>query len=191
MKPADIPEYIERELSAVEPLANVLDDVAKAIPPKAKSFLAGDWLGHPLHPLLTDLPIGFWTTSFVLDLLGGRRTRRTSTAMVGLGVVTAVPTLAAGVVEWSKLPEAKRRVGAVHAFANLAGTFLYLWSFFARVRGRRGRGVALGLLGATAMTVGGFLGGHLTFGEAQDETKDEPTTVEDRPTTNGRVSVTV
>jgi hypothetical protein len=30
----------------------------------------GSWLGHQLHPMLTDLPIGFWTSAFALDLTG-------------------------------------------------------------------------------------------------------------------------
>ena len=157
----------------------VLDDVAEAIPPKARSFLGGDWLGHPLHPMLTDLPIGFWTSSFMLDLFGGRKARRMSAAFVGLGVVTAVPTVAAGLVEYDKIPadDAKRKTAVVHTVSNVVATFLYLCSFFARLRGNRGKGVALGLLGATAATVGGYIGGQLAYGKSEDE----PTTSETRP----------
>src|SRR5439155_22637987 len=35
-----------------------------------KDILSGTWLGHPLHPVLTDVPIGAWSSAFVLDLLG-------------------------------------------------------------------------------------------------------------------------
>ena len=142
-----------------------IEDRVRALPPDVKSFLEGKWLGHPLHPMLTDLPIGFWTTSWLLDLVGGKRSARTSTAMVGLGVVTAVPTIAAGAVDWTYLPEEKKQTGLVHMLCNLTATFLYTWSFFARLRGRRGKGVALGMLAATAATVGGYLGGHLVFGK--------------------------
>ena len=31
----------------------------------------GRWLGHPLHPALSDLPIGFWAGSMLLDLTNG------------------------------------------------------------------------------------------------------------------------
>ena len=53
-----------------------------------KDALSGTWLGHPLHPLLTDLPIGFWTSAFTLDLLGGKSTRRAATQLVAWGVLT-------------------------------------------------------------------------------------------------------
>lgn len=131
-----------------------------------KDLLHGVWLGHPLHPLLTDLPIGFWTSAFVLDFVGGRRARPAADALVGLGVASALPTAAAGLADWSELNKPERRSGAVHAMANILATALYACSFLARRAGRRRRGVMLGIAGASAATVGGFLGGHLTFRRA-------------------------
>jgi uncharacterized membrane protein len=156
--------------------ADVLDEVVHAgqhlsdrFSPEVRSALAGDWLGHPLHPLLTDLPIGFWTTSWVLDILGGRRASRAATAFVGLGVLTAAPTVASGLVEWRTQTPGRARVAAVHLVANAAATATYTASFFARMRGRRGKGVALGMVAAGLATVGGYLGGHLAFGEDSTE----------------------
>src|ERR1041384_6417246 len=34
---------------------------------EVKNFLHGTWLGHPLHPVLTDVPIGAWTAALALD----------------------------------------------------------------------------------------------------------------------------
>ena len=72
------------------------------------------WLGHPLHPLLTDLPIGFWTSAFVLDLVGGPGSRDASRQLVAWGVVSAVPTAAAGLADWPGLDRAgpAHRAGA-------------------------------------------------------------------------------
>jgi nitrite reductase/ring-hydroxylating ferredoxin subunit/uncharacterized membrane protein len=141
-----------------------LREVAVRLIPKGriKDALHGVWLGHPLHPVLTDLPIGFWTGSFVLDLLG-RRGRTAADTLVGLGVVSALPTAAAGLADWSELNEPERRSGLVHAAANITATALYATSLLARWRGRRLSGVMLGMAGAAAATFGGFLGGHLTF----------------------------
>ena len=138
----------------------------------AKDALSGAWLGHPLHPLLTDLPIGFWTSAFTLDLLGGRTTRRAATQLVGWGVVTALPTAVSGAADWGDTTGAARRIGFVHAAANTTALTCYAASWWARVRGRHARGVALGLAGATAATVGGYLGGHLlqTLGVGVDHT---------------------
>jgi nitrite reductase/ring-hydroxylating ferredoxin subunit/uncharacterized membrane protein len=127
----------------------------------AKDLLSGTWLGHPLHPMLTDLPIGFWTSAFTLDLVGGHKSRRAATQLVAWGVLSAVPTALSGASDWGDTTGAERRVGLVHAAANTTALVLYGASWWARVRGRHGRGVALGLAGATAATVGGYLGGHL------------------------------
>ncbi len=128
-----------------------------------KDTLSGVWLGHPLHPMLTDLPIGFWTSSFMLDLVGGKRGAAASQRLVGLGILSAVPTAAAGLSDWSDTIGEERRIGTVHAAANVAALWLYTWSWFARRAGRRKAGVTLGLLGATAASAGGYLGGHLVY----------------------------
>ncbi len=137
-----------------------------------KDALSGTWLGHPLHPLLTDLPIGFWTSAFTLDLLGGRHSRRAATHLVAWGVVTAIPTAVSGASDWSDTGGAACRVGLVHAAANTTALVCYAASWVQRRRGRHWHGVALGLAGATAATVGGFLGGHLlqTLGVGVDRT---------------------
>ena len=128
-----------------------------------KDVLSGTWTGHPLHPVMTDLPIGFWTSSFMLDLVGGKRSAAASQRLIGLGILSAVPTAAAGLSDWSDTLGEERRIGTVHAAANVAALGLYAWSWLARRAGRRGAGVTLGLLGATAATAGGYLGGHLVY----------------------------
>jgi nitrite reductase/ring-hydroxylating ferredoxin subunit/uncharacterized membrane protein len=128
-----------------------------------KDVLSGTWTGHPLHPVMTDLPIGFWTSSFMLDLVGGKRSAAASQRLIGLGILSAVPTAAAGLADWSDTIGEERRIGTVHAVANVVALSLYAWSWSARRAGRRGAGVTLGLLGATAATAGGYLGGHLVY----------------------------
>ena len=59
--------------------------VRSAIPAGAvKEALSGAWLGHALHPLVSDVPIGTWTSSVLLDWIGGRdgRTSAGSIALV-------------------------------------------------------------------------------------------------------------
>ena len=146
--------------------------IASAVPRDKREVLRGDWLGHPLHPALTDLPIGFWTSAWALDLLGGRRCAPAATVLVGLGVVSAVPTAAAGLVDWAEIPREKQRVGVVHAACNLAATAAYTASFVARCRGLRGRGVLWGFVGAGVATIGGYLGGHLVFDTEEDQADD-------------------
>ena len=128
-----------------------------------KDLLSGTWLGHPLHPMLTDVPIGSWTSAFVLDLVGGKRGRHAAQRLIGIGILTALPTAAAGLADWSDTIGEERRLGTAHALGNVAALTLYTMSWRARRKGRRGRGVLLGFMGAGAATVGGYLGGHLVF----------------------------
>ena len=80
-----------------------------------------------------------------------------------VGVLSAVPTAAAGLADWSDTYGPPRRIGVVHAAANLVGIGFYAASIGARRRGSRFSATALGLMGMGTMTVGGYLGGHLTF----------------------------
>jgi uncharacterized membrane protein len=151
------------ESAALDGAAARLDGVAAAVarPGTAHDLLAGVWLGHAVHPLMTDLPIGFWTSASVLDLVGGRRARPAADLLLAAGTLAALPTVATGLAEYQHADTAARRVGVVHVAANTVGVALYAASLAARVRGRRARGVVLALAGATAATVGGYLGGHL------------------------------
>jgi nitrite reductase/ring-hydroxylating ferredoxin subunit/uncharacterized membrane protein len=164
MDPRNLGERLEaaRALDAVAgPLTRVVD---AALPRgSVKDSLHGVWLGHPLHPLLTDLPIGFWTSAWLLDLVGGTTSAPAAEKLVGFGVVAALPTAVSGLADWSELNKPEQRTGVVHAAANLTATALYAASYVARRRGRRRRGIALGMVGAAAATAGGFLGGHLSF----------------------------
>jgi uncharacterized membrane protein len=152
-----------RGLSSVgAALQRVADAVVPAGP--VRDAARGRWLGHPVHPMFTDLPIGFWTSGFVLDLVPGERRRPAADALVGLGVLSALPTALAGLAELTALRDERTvRVAAAHALGNTAGTVLYACSWWERRRGHRGRGVALSLVGAAALSFGGYLGGHLSY----------------------------
>lgn len=127
-----------------------------------KDLLSGTRLGHPLHPLLTDIPIGTLASATALDLLAKQRGEHAADVLVALGLLSALPTAAAGAADWSDSYGPDQRVGAVHAVANVIGLGLYGWSLRARRRGDRGAATALGLAGMTSMAVGGYLGGYLS-----------------------------
>jgi nitrite reductase/ring-hydroxylating ferredoxin subunit/uncharacterized membrane protein len=152
------------------PAEAVAGAVRGAIPRgPVKDLLSGTPLGHAIHPLLTDLPIGTWTAAALLDVLGGRDSRPAAERLVAIGVLAAAPTAATGLNDWADTTPASdsvRRIGAVHAVANVAALGLYAASWAARRGGRHGRGVALGLAGLGALTVGGHLGGHLSYSKA-------------------------
>jgi nitrite reductase/ring-hydroxylating ferredoxin subunit/uncharacterized membrane protein len=139
--------------------------VRKLVPAgPAKDLLSGTWLGHPVHPPLTDLVVGSWTSAWLLDALGGTRARPAARRLIGIGIVAAVPTAAAGLSDWAELRTGPRRVGMIHALGNTTALTLHVFSWRARGRGRHGAGVALSTLGIATATFSAWLGGHLSFG---------------------------
>ncbi|ACZ20238.1 hypothetical protein Sked_02690 [Sanguibacter keddieii DSM 10542] len=129
--------------------------------PVRRAALQGAWLGHKLHPVLSDLPVGFWSSATTLDLLQGEKSAKAADTLVALGIATAVPTALTGWADWGSAPKKTQRVGIVHAAANAAALTLYTASLIQRRRGKRTSGVVLGLVASGALGAGGFLGGHM------------------------------
>ncbi|MCU1458591.1 MAG: iron-sulfur protein [Actinomycetia bacterium] len=164
----DLAEVTDRIAAAdhvFDPVGKPVADAVRAVLPQGpvRDALQGTWLGHPLHPMLTDVVIGAWTSSFLLDFVGGHRSRRASERLLAVGILAAVPTVASGLADWSTLQRRDQRVGLVHAASNAAATGTYFLSYRARRKGHHLRGVAWGVVGATVASVGGYLGGHLAY----------------------------
>ena len=164
-------------LEALTDRAQVLDApadiiskwVRRTIPAgPVKDALSGSWLGHALHPLLTDVPIGLWTSALTLDWVGGRQGQAAADRLIGLGLAATVPTVVSGYSDWADSTvgnPAIKRVGLAHAVSNVTAATLFAASLGARRRGARGRGKLLGLAAGGALATGGFLGGHLSYAE--------------------------
>ena len=151
--------------------AAALDPAVHAMEPKVRelfgsgtrgSVLRGDWLGHALHPVLTDVVLGTWTSATLLDLLGGPASSAASQRLTGIGLLAAGPTAWSGWAEWSESGPRDKRVGLVHAVTNGVAIGAYAASWVARQRGQHGTGARLALAGAAVSGVGAYLGGHLT-----------------------------
>ncbi|WP_394813332.1 Rieske 2Fe-2S domain-containing protein [Streptomyces johnsoniae] len=155
-----------------DPLIRVLRGAVHTIPAGARDVLHGTWLGHPVHPLMVQVPMGTWLSAAVLDLAPGRR--RGAGALVAVGLATAAPAAVAGWADWADLRKPQMRVGLVHAAANSAAIALYAASLTARLRGRRMAGRGLGFAGLTVVSLGGALGGHLAYRQAAGVNHAEP-----------------
>jgi len=134
----DALESVEALDGAATTLAGAVNNAVPAGP--ARDALAGTWLGHALHPLLTDVVVGSFLSATLLDLLGGDDTGRASERLIEVGLVAAAPTVASGLSDWAQTVYGDRRtrpVGLVHASANVTASVLYLASLRARRRGDR------------------------------------------------------
>jgi nitrite reductase/ring-hydroxylating ferredoxin subunit/uncharacterized membrane protein len=159
---------IVRRLERFEALDRIARPVAGSIagvvrPRVVRNLLSGVYLGHPLHPMATDVPIGAWGMAGLLDAIGARAAEPAADLLVTVGTVAAVPTAASGLHDWSDTAGPARRVGLVHATANTVALSLYLASLLARGRGSRRAGKMLGFSGLGVLLVGGYLGGHLSY----------------------------
>ena len=148
------------------------DAIGKAVQPRAvRNILSGTVIGHPIHPMLTDIPIGAWSMAAILDTVGGRAMEPAADLLVSVGIAAAVPTAAAGLNDWSDTQGKPRRVGLVHAAANSVALGLYTASAVARSAGNRGLAKSFGLAGFGILMFGGFLGGHLSYANAVNVNK--------------------
>jgi nitrite reductase/ring-hydroxylating ferredoxin subunit/uncharacterized membrane protein len=168
MKPLPALELVTRLEDAdwLDPAAKKVRKVVKRVirPKWARDVLHGVPIGHPVHPLAVQVPLGAWISAAVLDALPGND--RAAAVLIGVGTGTAVPSAVAGFTDWTQLHPQQQRVGLVHAAANITATSLYAASLVARAQGRRGSGKALAYLGLAVVGAGGFLGGHLTYRQA-------------------------
>jgi nitrite reductase/ring-hydroxylating ferredoxin subunit/uncharacterized membrane protein len=156
---------IER-LDLLDTLAEPLQKAARAAIREGsglKDALSGTWLGHPLHPPLTDLVVGSWTSALLLDLLGGEEAEGGADTLVVAGIAAALPTAASGLSDWADTHGGTRRVGTVHALGNTTALALHTLSWHARRNGNRGRGRLLSGTGLAVATLSAWLGGHLSF----------------------------
>ena len=131
----------------------------------------GRWVGHSAHAALSDLPIGFWSGTVLLDLLGkdvptaGTRLDPAAT-LSAAGLLAAAATVATGVTDWSVSDGEDRRVGLFHGLLNVAGVTLQGASLAARLGGHRSSARALSASSLTVTAASGFIGGHLVQGRA-------------------------
>lgn len=139
--------------------------------PALEIMHGGRWMGHALHPALSDLPIGFWSATLVLDMAGQDVAPRggrldPSATLSAAGLVAAAATATTGMVDWSVSDAEDRRVGLFHGLLNAAAMTLQGASLTARLTGRRRTGRVLGATSLATTAAAGFVGGHLVQGRA-------------------------
>jgi nitrite reductase/ring-hydroxylating ferredoxin subunit len=154
-----VSDRLER-IEGLDRVVGPLQQVVRKLPPgRVRDALHGVWLGHPVHPVLVQVPVGAWMSAAFLDALGEDGARH----LIGLGLLASVPAAVAGSADWAEQHEQQMRTGVVHAAANTAAITLYTGSLLARARQRTGLGKALGYAGLAAVAVGGLLGGDISY----------------------------
>src|SRR5215217_3579462 len=135
-----------------------LDTIAEKVQPKVqeaigkggvgmRNALDGTWLGAPLHPALSDVPIGSWTAALIFDGLdaatGSKAIRNAADAALAMGIAGGLAAAVVGLSDWRYLRGGSRRMGVAHALLNGAGLDLSVTSL---------------------VWLGAHLGGELSYG---------------------------
>ena len=132
-----------------------------------KNFLHGTRVGHPLHVILTDIPIGAWTVAIAFDALDSMSARRQlrigADTAVAFGLVGAVGAAATGLTDWQDIDPPARRIGLAHGLLNVASVALFGSSLVMRRRGNRATGRGLAALGYAVSVAAAQLGGNLVY----------------------------
>jgi nitrite reductase/ring-hydroxylating ferredoxin subunit/uncharacterized membrane protein len=156
----------------------VLDRVADGVQPKvqeavetggttARNVLDGVWFEVPLHPVLTDVPVGSWTAALVFDgvdaATGSKAVRNAADASLVMGILGAFGAAITGLSDWRYLSGGSRRMGVAHGLLNTVGLALSIVSLILRATGRRNAGRMAFLAGYSVSGMAAHLGGELSY----------------------------
>jgi nitrite reductase/ring-hydroxylating ferredoxin subunit/uncharacterized membrane protein len=162
-------DWLDQVADTLQPAIAGTFEAAGAAGRKAEDFLHGTWLGHPLHSVLTDVPVGAWTAALVLDAMdemsGREEFGRGADAAVTVGIIGAIGSAVTGLTDWHKTDGTARRVGITHGLMNATALALYATSLVCRRRNDRRAGRGLSFLGYAIASASAYLGGHLVYGE--------------------------
>ena len=175
--PVSVPEtapqpFAERLGDGLQHIIQVVVGAHRKPPRRLKSLLNGTWLGHPLHPAITDVPITAWITTAVFDVLWlispvtFAWAARGAEVIVLIGLLAALGAIVTGLTDWSDTYGAERRVGLNHALFNAIATILYLVSFVLRLVQAPGDSILAaitGFVGLASVLYAAYLGGDMVF----------------------------
>lgn len=137
------------------------------VSPRVRDTLHGTPLGHPLHMALTDVPVGAWTASSVLDVLalrGMRRLEAGADAALAVGLAGAAAAALTGWADWSDTKDETRTLGMGHALLAGAAIATFGTALVLRLAGARKPGTALALGAYCVLALAAFAGGELAQG---------------------------
>ncbi len=166
---AQEPEWVEAASEKIQPAILKAFQNSGEAGKAVKNFLHGKWLGHPLHPILTDIPIGAYTVTAALDiaeLAGNKKLTKGADASLAIGLAGALGAAVTGITDWTATSGQSRRTGLVHAALNVSATLLNVVSLSLRKnKSSRLAGIGCSFAAYALTTAGAYLGGHLVYGQ--------------------------
>lgn len=176
--PQPLLERIARNQNWLEPTADWLQKLVTGIYSglgssgrQLKSLLNGTYiLRHPLHPALTDVPIGAWTVGVVADYAAHFTSRIPESAgdiALIVGLLVALAALVTGYTDFMDTFALERRFATAHGLIMTFVIAVDAVSVFLRWFAGPGAhpvAVALSTVGWALVLLGAWYGGHVVFG---------------------------
>jgi nitrite reductase/ring-hydroxylating ferredoxin subunit/uncharacterized membrane protein len=134
-----------------------------------QSLLNGTWLGHAIHPVVTDVVVGAWTVVLVFDVIGfvvpGAGLGQAAEIALWVGVLAAIGAIATGLTDFKDSFGAEQRIGCLHALVMTTTTAVYVVSGLLRLTGPVDSAAAriVAIAGFVLVSAGGYLGGEMSF----------------------------
>lgn len=128
-----------------------------------KDFLNGKWLGHSLHAVLTDVPVGVFTLAVIFDFLD---LRGPADVAIAFGILAMAAAAVAGLADYTDTDDRPRMVATVHATLMTTALVVYLVSFVLRLgdaTADRLVPIVLSLVGYLLLSAGAWLGGDVVY----------------------------
>jgi nitrite reductase/ring-hydroxylating ferredoxin subunit/uncharacterized membrane protein len=125
-------------------------------------FLNGSWLGHPVHAVVTDVPIGALTVSIVADVIGQHVVADVSML---LGVLAMVAAAVTGLADYTEVDGNARARATVHGTLMVVTLVLYVISLVIRSGNPTDRlpAIVIAFVAYLLLALGAMIGGDLVF----------------------------
>ena len=129
---------------------------------RVHNFLNGTWLGHPLHGVLTDVPVGVFTIVIVLDVLNLREAADISLAF---GILAMLAAAVAGYADYADTDGTARVRATVHSTLMIVALVIYLISLVIRLGkpADPALGIATSIVGYLFIAAGAYVGGDVVY----------------------------
>jgi len=131
--------------------------------PAVRDLFVGRWLGHPLHAVLTDAPIGVLFLVIVFDVLGNPGA---ATVTLAFGILAMLGAALAGFADYADTDGKARERATLHSTLMIVALVVYLISLAIRL----GSGsvastpaIWLSVLAFLVLAAGAYVGGDVVY----------------------------
>jgi nitrite reductase/ring-hydroxylating ferredoxin subunit/uncharacterized membrane protein len=151
-----------------KPLGDFVHRIANAVfsaMPAIRDLLVGRWLGHPIHPAITDVPIGILFLVIVFDVTGQGEA---AVWALAIGILAMIGAALAGYADYADTDGKARERATLHSTLMVLALIGYVLSLLLRFPVQAasiasGPAVWLSIASFVVMSAGAYVGGDVVY----------------------------